>query len=73
MIHQTITYTADGPVDMACPCGEDHGPSLREEAVIWEHQYRVTRARLAEETARADRAEWQLRLALRRLQRLRSS
>lgn len=35
MRHQTITRDAHGAlVGMDCPCGEDHGPSLREELEI---------------------------------------
>lgn len=35
MDHQTITRNADGTLtSIDCPCGEDHGPSLREELDI---------------------------------------
>jgi hypothetical protein len=73
MQHQTIRRNPDGTVTpMGCPCGEDHGPSLREELDWALARVRSLETELAVVTADRDARCHALGLALRRLMHLRN-
>jgi hypothetical protein len=69
MQHRTITLDEHGA--LGCTCGEDHGPSLREELDWALAEVTRLRVELVKRTDERDDFARKLRLALRRIQILR--
>jgi hypothetical protein len=74
MQHQTIRRNASGKWEsIDCPCGEDHGPSLREERDYLLDQVAELKTELADVTADRDARTAMLKRAVRRLVVLRKA